>query len=168
MKYTKEELIQLLKQQNLSHVSKSFIDTNKDLPSSSTFVRAFGSWSNALKSAGLNVGIITGRPQDIEIVASQKALDIINGELLGDGSLYLSGSHRSNACFSHSTANIHYGEYLYQKLEKLNLPLLPPENLPARNSSKPQFRTRTKTNQYWTKLWSKWYVNGIFQPYPFQ
>jgi len=160
MKYTKKELIKILKQLNLSYVSKSFIDGNENLPSSSTFVRAFGSWSGALESADLNVGRITGRPQDIEIEVSKQAIDIINGELLGDGSLYLSGSYRSNACFSHSTANFHYGQYLYDKLNKLNVPLLPSETLPARNSSKPQFRTRTKTNKYWTKLWSKWYING--------
>lgn len=101
-KYNKSELVNILKNLNKQNISINEIDKNINVPSSSTFKRYFGSWSNALKCAGLNTGIITGRPQDEEIIINDKVLEIINGELLGDGCLSLSGSYKTNANFQHS------------------------------------------------------------------
>jgi hypothetical protein len=164
-KYTHQELIKKLfdwaMKKGTKHVSKTDIDADHDMPGSATFKRYFGSWIAALRASGLEPGIITGRPQDPMITVSPNCLDIINGELLGDGSLGLSGSYKSNACFAHSTANIDYGKYLYNKLKINDIPLLKEEFLPARNNGKPQFRTRTTTNKYWTELYYKWYPLGI-------
>lgn len=145
---------------NSKYISKKDIDNDKSFPSSSTFKRHFGSWGNAIKLAGLESGIITGRSQDPIIDINQTGLEIINGELLGDGCLYFSGQYKTNACFSHSTANIDYGEFLYNKLLSSDVPLLGKEYLPSKNGAKPQFRTRTTTNKYWTNLYYKWYKDG--------
>lgn len=159
-KFSKQQLIDLLIDFSIKHqtvnISKSDMDADKNYPSSPTFKRYFGSWGDALKSAGLQTGVITGRPQDPPITINSQALEIINGEMLGDGSMSLSGSYKTNACFEHSTANIHYGEYLYNKLDKY-VPLLHPTICPERNNGKKQFRTRTTVNVSWTKLHSKWY-----------
>ena len=48
-KYTKEYLINCLKSLQKEYISKFDIDNNKNIPSSSTFKRYFGSWSNAIK-----------------------------------------------------------------------------------------------------------------------
>lgn len=162
--FTKGQLIGYLVEfsinNNTINISKKDIDENKLYPSSATFSRYFGSWRKAIQEAGLETGVITGRPQDPSILLNEHALEIINGELLGDGCLSLSGSYKSNACFQHSTANINYGEYLYDKLNKESVPLLNKEFLSARNG-KPQFRTRSTTNQFWTELHNKWYNMGI-------
>jgi hypothetical protein len=162
--FTKQQLISYLVnfsiKNNVINISKNSIDNDKSYPSSTTFKRYFGSWKNALKNAGLGTGIITGRPSDPKINITDRALEVIIGELLGDGCLVLTGSHKSNACFSHSTANIYYGQYLYNKLIRDNVPLLKKEYLPPRNNGKPQFRTRTVTNQYWTSLYHKWYKSN--------
>lgn len=158
--YSKEKLITYLKSLNKQYVSQSYIDSCPNTPCSSTFKRYFGSWKSALISAGLNTGIITGRPQDEEIIIPNNAMEIIEGELLGDGCMSLTGSYKSNACFSHSTANIEYGKYLYNKLNLLGVKLLSPEILPPRNKGRAQFRTRTTSNVAWTNLYHKWYINS--------
>lgn len=159
LKYNKNELIKILKSFGKEHISKSDVDNSK-YPSSSIFTKYFGSWSEAVKSAGLKTGIITGRPQNPPIVISEKCLEIINGELLGDGTISFD---RANACFSHSTANLNYGRYLYDKL-KSEVPLLKPEILKERNNSKKQFRTRTTTNKSWTKIRKIWYKDKKIVP----
>lgn len=163
--FTKDQLVKCLKdfsvENGTTNISKKDMDQNKSYPSSSTFTRYFGSWKNAIMSANLNVGAITGRPQNPPIIVNNCALQIITGELLGDGCLSLTGTYRSNACFSHSTSNISYGIYLYNKLKKHNVPLLSKEYLPPRNNGKMQFRTRTTSNQYWTSLYNKWYHSGV-------
>jgi len=155
MKYTKEELINYLRSFSLDNISQSYIDKLNG-PSSSTYKRHFGSWRNAINCAGIDVGKISGRPQDKPIIISKRCIEIINGELLGDGCLYLSGQYKSNACFSHSTANFHYGRYLYNKLD------IPVKCfiLKERNGGKKQFRTRTTSNISWTEIYNKWYING--------
>jgi len=162
--FTKRELLRKLvefsKKVNKSRISKTDLDKDKAFPSSATYKRYFGSWSNALKLAKLKSGIITGRPQDKEIIIPDKALDIINGELLGDGSMPLGGEYKSNAYFEHSTANIDYGKYLYNKLKNY-VPLLNSSYCPKRNKRcNIQFRTRSRVNIAWTKIRNKWYING--------
>jgi hypothetical protein len=163
-KYTHQELIKKLAdwamKKGTKHVSKMDIDADHDMPGSATFKRYFGSWTAALNVAGLEPGIITGRPQDPMISVSSNCLDIINGELLGDCSLSRLCNDKGNTCFSHSTSNIDYGKYLYNKLKTNDIPLLKEEFLPARNNGRPQFRTRTTTNKYWTELRRRWYPNG--------
>ena len=160
-KFTKEELIISLqnfaKINKLQNVAKKDIDNDINFHSSSTYKRYFRSWSNALKIAGLSEGIKTGRPQNNKIKLSSKALEIIEGELLGDGSLT---SSRTNSSFEHSTANIDYGKYLYKLLQKEVVPLGKPEILAGRNGGNPQFRTRTICNKIFTELRQKWYPFG--------
>lgn len=150
----KEYLINCLKSLNLDHISKRIVDENKDIPSSSTFAKYFGNWGKAIEAANLKTGKITGRPQDEKIIIPDHLIEIINGELLGDGCIYLSGSYKTNGCFCHSTKNIEYGKYLYNKLKEI--PLLKPEITKRDN----QFRTRSTTNIAWTEIYNKWYVNG--------
>jgi hypothetical protein len=160
-KYELQYLINCLKSLNKSHISQKDVDANSNIPSSSTFKRYFGNWKNAIEHAELKTGIITGRPQDEKIIINEKALEIITGELLGDGCLTFSGQYKTNAHFEHSTANISYGKYLYNKLQELNIPLLKPEYLKPRvENSKIQFRTRTTTNIAWTELYNIWYKNN--------
>ena len=160
LKYKKEELKRLLINFSLNSgkifISQKEVDEDENLPSSSTYKRYFGSWKTVLEIVGLKSGIITGRPQDPIITLNDTAFEIITGELLGDGSIFFTGS-KANACFSHSTANIDYGEYLYNKLKINNVPLLKKEYLPSRNNNKPQFRTRTCSNSYWSNLHHQWY-----------
>lgn len=159
--FSKNELIKSLQElskiKNSKNISKKDVDENVNSYSSSTYKRHFGSWSNALKEAGLKTGIITGRPQSPFINLSSKALEIIEGELLGDGSLT---SSRVNSSFEHSTANIDYGKYLYKLLQKEIVPLGKPEILVGRNGGNPQFRTRTICNKTFTELRGKWYPFG--------
>jgi hypothetical protein len=163
-KFQKQQLIECLKNFSIrsqtDSISKKDIDDDLTCPSSSTFKRYFGSWGEALRLAGLKTGKITGRPSDPPIVVSNGVLEVINGELLGDGSLYLTGTFKSNACFSHSTSKVSYGQYLYNKLSEMEVPLLKPDYLPARNNGKPQFRTRTSANQFWTNLRNQWYTEN--------
>lgn len=154
-----KHLIDFSKETGKTHISKKDIENEKNIPSIATYQRYFGSWKKALDSVGLKTGLITGRPTDPLIQVSPAALDIINGELLGDGSLILTGSNKSNACFSHSTANLLYGEFLYDKLFYAGVPLLKKEICKGRNGNKAQFRTRTKANIFWTNLYNKWYKN---------
>lgn len=161
MKYNKEYLTNYLKniaiKNNKINISKKDIDKLNG-PSSATFKRYFGSWKNAIDAANLKTGIISGRNPDPPIYIPPNCMEIINGELLGDGSIYLSGSYKTNACFCHSTANFSYGKYLYKKLEN-DIPLLGAEILKARGGNK-QFRTRTTTNVSWTEIYKKWYINN--------
>jgi len=160
-KYTKKELarhlIDFSKQSGKTNVSKKDIDNAPLTPSSATYKRYFGSWNKAIQFVDLKMGLITGRPQNKELTINDKAIEVINGELLGDGCI--SFPNTSNTCFSHSTANIEYGKYLYNKLNILEVKLLNQEFLPSRNGGKPQFRTRSTTNIMWTKLHHKWYTN---------
>jgi hypothetical protein len=160
-KFTKEylvdRLIALADKKDTRHLSKVDADGDPNTPASTTFKRYFGSWTNALRAAGLESGIITGRPQDPPIRVSNEAMEIIEGELLGDGSI----SHvQTNACFSHATANFCYANFIYDRLVSLNIPLLALETLPARNGGKPQLRTRTSCNIAFTDLRRRWYPKG--------
>lgn len=60
-KYTEGQLIEILRSLNKKNISKIDLDSNPDLPGSMTIIRYFGSWSRALKIAGLQPGIKTGR-----------------------------------------------------------------------------------------------------------
>lgn len=161
-KYTKEylikSLIDLSNRKNSISLSKEDVDCDLLTPSSATYKRYFGNWSVALDQAGLKTGIITGRPQDDPIFLTEKAIEILSGELLGDGHMSSSGS---NSGFQHSTANIEYGNFVYNKLKEQNVPLLEPEIIPERNNGKKQFRTRTSCNVSFSELREKWYINGV-------
>jgi hypothetical protein len=61
-KYTQEELIKIMQSLKKKNLSKIDIDNCTDI-GSMTVVRYFGSWSNALRAAGLEEGKITGRPK---------------------------------------------------------------------------------------------------------
>jgi LAGLIDADG DNA endonuclease family/Homing endonuclease associated repeat len=158
--FTQQELINALlalaAKKGTAHISKADADTDPDTPASATFKRYFGSWTAALDAAGLESGIITGRPQNLPVDVSKEAIEIIEGELLGDGSM----EQHSNACFSHSTANFNYAKLLHGKLETTGLPLRPLEPVPARNGGKPQLRTRTSCNISFTTLRQRWYPYG--------
>lgn len=160
-KFTHQELISRLTalavKKRTTHISKMDVDVDLDTPGSATFKRYFGSWTAALHAAGLEHGIITGRPQDPPTDISDEALEILDGELLGDGSV----SHtQTNACFSHTMANLNYAKLLYDKLKTVGLPLLALEPVPARNGGKPQLRTRTSCNISFTTLRHRWYPDG--------
>jgi hypothetical protein len=154
-----ESLQRLAKKLDTQNISKSMIDADKDTPSSSTYKRTFGSWSNALFLAGLKTGKITGRPWDESILISDDALEIIEGELLGDGGLEQPPTS-GNPGFAHSTANIHYSIYLEQRLAEANISVHL-ESLPSRNGGKPQRRIRTQYNQSFRHLYDHWYPQGI-------
>jgi len=140
-----------------SHISKSMVDSALDMPASATFARCFGSWGNALEFSGLQRGTITGRPQDPPIELTPEAMDIIEGELLGDGSL--DSSPTVNACFAHSTANFAYSKFLYESLGKCHVPVRKPELLKARGG-KPQARVRSPSNAAFGRLRRLWYPDG--------
>ena len=66
MKYSKTQLINILKSVGKDHVSKKDIDKNPTIDCGSmTIIRYFGSWKNALEEAGLKPGKITGRKRKI-------------------------------------------------------------------------------------------------------
>lgn len=148
-KYNRVELLDILKKNFTDVISKSKLDKREDLPGSATYVRYFGSWSNAIKAAGLK-SKSGGKGCDNEYEISEQDACIINGELLGDGSIVWSGANKKSCCFSHSTANIEYGKYLYNKL---SFPLLK-EEITKRDG---QFRTRSKSNIVWNDWRNKWY-----------
>ncbi len=158
-KFTQEELVEKLlafsNRIGSKNLSKSMMDKDPDMPGSATFKRYFGSWGKALAAAQLETGIITGRPQDPPIFLSQDALDVIEGELLGDGSL--DASPTVNACFAHSTANWFYSDFLRRSLCACGVPLRDEEFLPARNNSRPQKRVRSPSNVTFGKLRKIWY-----------
>jgi len=158
-KFTQKELVEKLlafsDKVGSRNLSKSMIDKDPDMPGSVTFKRYFGSWSKALSAAKLEAGIITGRPHDPPILLSKKALDIIEGELLGDGSIEQSG------CFAHSTANWFYSDFLRQSLYNCGVPLKNEEFLPARNKGKPQKRVRSSSNITFGELRKLWYPQSI-------
>jgi hypothetical protein len=160
-KYTKEflleALIDLSKRKNTNNLSKEDVDSDKLCPCSATYKRYFGNWSVALGLVGLKTGIITGRPPDEPIVLSKKAIEIINGELLGDGHISSSGS---NSSFQHSTANLEYGEFVYKKLNENDVPLLKDKILPTRNNGNDQFHTRSVSNVTFSKMRELWYPLG--------
>ncbi|MBT3720088.1 hypothetical protein HN789_05095 [archaeon] len=60
-KYTKEQLIFYLKKYS-KELKKTptikDINKNKKVPSSSTYMKRFGSWNNSLKKAGLKINIV--------------------------------------------------------------------------------------------------------------
>ena len=60
-KYTKEQLIFYLKKYS-KELKKTptikDINKNKKVPSSSTYMKRFGSWNNSLKKAGLTINIV--------------------------------------------------------------------------------------------------------------
>lgn len=64
-KYTREDLISIMKSLNKQNLSKIDIDNHTNI-GSMTIIRYFGSWSNALLAAGLQEGKITGRPKKIK------------------------------------------------------------------------------------------------------
>ena len=160
-KFTCDYLIQKLKEfaekEDTVHISKQMVDRTANMPGSATFSRYFGSWSNALASAQLKTGTITGRPQDPPITLNENALDVIVGELLGDGSL--DASPTVNACFAHSTTNWNYSDFVRQALCACGIPLSE-EFLPARNNGKPQKRTRSASNITFGELRRTWYPQG--------
>ena len=161
-KFTKEylinTLIDLAQRKHSNHISKNDVDLDNLCPGSATYKRYFGNWSIALREAGLETGIITGRPQDEPIILSEKAIEVLSGEILGDGHLSSTGS---NSCFQHSTANFEYGKYLYDKLNTYGAPLLSHKILKPRGSKNEQFHTRTSCNSTFSVLRRKWYENGI-------
>lgn len=154
-----DALRRLAEKLNTENLSKVFADADPDTPSSSTYRRVFGSWSQALALVGLKTGKITGRPWNKPILLSNSALEILDGELLGDGSLESSISSK-NPCFAHSTANIHYSIFLEQELSKTGI-VVSNESMPPRNGGKSQRRIRTQHNQALRQLYVRWYPNGI-------
>lgn len=161
-KYSCEELLQKLKEFSKKtgtvYLSKAMVDSADDMPASATFKRYFGSWGKALALAGLKKGIMTGRPQGPPIILTREGLDIIEGELLGDGTLEKASA---NASFSHSTANWAYSDFLFNSLINSDVFVKSVEFLPPRNNGKPQKRIRTTSNITFTKIRNIWYPNGI-------
>jgi len=160
-KFTKEQLVSKLialsEKKNTRHISKADADADPDTPGSATFKRYFGNWTVALHAAGLEPGIITGRPQDPPIEISDEAMEIIEGELLGDGWI----EQHSTACFAHTTANFNYARLLHAKLKAANVPLRELESIPARNGGRPQLRTRSSCNVTFSALRRRWYPDGV-------
>jgi hypothetical protein len=139
-------------------ISKSMADADPDTPGSATYRRHFGSWTAAIEAAGLRTGNITGRPQDPPIHLIPEAMDIIEGELLGDASL--DKAPTVNACFSHSTANLSYSSFLRCSLESCGVPLRKEETLAGRNGGKPQRRIRSPSNITFGQMRKTWYPEG--------
>ena len=154
-----DALQKLSKKLNTNNISKSMIDADRNTLSSITYRRVFGSWGRACELAGLKTGKITGRPWDEAISLSNSALEIFDGELLGDGSLEQTPTS-GNPGFIHSTTNFYYSIYLEQKLLEAGINVSV-ELLPSRNNGKPQRRIRTQYNQALRPLLSCWYPNGI-------
>jgi len=161
-KYSSEQLIKLLKNfytyHDVTNISKKMLDSDTTMPSSTTYKRFFGSWNKALHSADLETGIIPGRPYDEPIYISDTAIEIFEGELLGDGGLELTPTS-NNPGFAHSTANFCYSEFLENALIAENI-LIHSEILPPRNGGKEQRRIRTKYNQSFKSLFNRWYPNN--------
>ena len=61
IKYTEEELLEILRSVGKENISKIDVDSNPLLPGSMTIIRKFGSWNRAVKLAGLKPGRKTGR-----------------------------------------------------------------------------------------------------------
>lgn len=59
-KYNQEQIVEIMRSVGKVHLSKKDVDVLPNL-SSSTVIRAFGTWKNALNAAGLQEGIKTGR-----------------------------------------------------------------------------------------------------------
>jgi hypothetical protein len=155
-----DALRQLAKRLNTENISKSMMDADRDTPCSSSYKRVFGSWGNAISLAGLKTGKITGRPWDPPIFVSDRAVEIIEGELLGDGSLEATPTS-GNSGFVHSTANFHYSIYLEQALLKSDISVSS-ETLPPRKiNGKMQRRIRTPSNQSFRQMLLDWYPLGI-------
>lgn len=161
----KEQLLNslrdLAKRLGTNNLSISQLDNDLETLSSSTYKRVFGSWGRAISLAGLETGKITGRPWNRPIIITEKALEILEGELLGDGSFELATS--GNPCFAHSTANLHYSTYLEQKLINADI-LVNSELLLPRNNAKAQRRIRTQYNQAFRHLYEKWYCGVKIVP----
>lgn len=156
-KFLIKKLIEFSIKYDTKYISQSFLNSDKNFPSSSTYKKYFKTWKNALDACNLYSKKSAGRPQNKEIYLTEKAKEIIIGELLGDGSIVFAGENKVNCNFSHSTANIYYGEYLYNKLSTEKVPLYEKEYIDNRN----QFRTRTTVNKTWTKYRNEWYPNDI-------
>jgi len=60
-KYNRDEIADIMRSAGKEHLAKKDVDALPNL-SSSTVIREFGSWSSALRYAGLQEGIKTGRP----------------------------------------------------------------------------------------------------------
>lgn len=160
-KIQKEMLCRLRKlgeRLDTERISKSMADADPDTPGSATYRRHFGSWTAAVEAAGLRTGRITGRPQDPPILLTPEAIDIIEGELLGDASL--DKAPTVNACFSHSTANLSYSSFLRRSLESCGVPLKKEEIVAGRNGGKPQSRIRSPYNLTFGEMREIWYPKG--------
>ena len=89
---------------------------------------------------------------------SDAAIEIMEGELLGDGGLESSATS-GNPGFAHSTANFCYSCYLEKSLADKDL-YTNVELLPSRNGGKPQRRICTPNNQAFRSLLARWYPQG--------
>ena len=73
MTYTKEELLQLLREfeDELGHPPSSFdVKKNDDLPSPTPYLHRFGDWESALSAAGFNVAVYHSPFDDVSQIVS--------------------------------------------------------------------------------------------------
>ena len=73
MRYTKEELLQLLREfgDELGHAPSSVdVKKNDDLPSPTAYLHRFGDWESALSAAGFNIAVYHSPFDDVSQIVS--------------------------------------------------------------------------------------------------
>lgn len=99
--YSREQLIEILKNIGEEKISKRYLDGCFDLPGSSTFIRKFGSWAKALEIAGIKQGVRTGRKtKNNFMVIGDKIFDL--NKIYPDNYVFFSKKEIYNYIQSHT------------------------------------------------------------------